>query len=67
MLTDPFLFLLFAYYLTTTSDHHEHSHSHNKKEEEKEKPASKKQALESEKTTAADPMALNWNVDKMEE
>jgi hypothetical protein len=47
-----------------SSDHHKHSHSH---KEEEEIPALKKQAVEKEKTDAVDPMAMNWNVDTMEE
>jgi hypothetical protein len=52
------------------SDHHKHSHSHEgeaKEEEEPKIPAYKKQAVEKAKTDAVDPMAMNWNVDKMEE
>jgi hypothetical protein len=49
------------------SDHHKHSHEEDVEETkvEDEVPALKKQALE--KTEAGDPMAMNWNVDKMEE
>jgi hypothetical protein len=64
-----FFFLFDAPHVIAFSDHHKHTHSEEEEEtkEQEEIPAWKKQALEKEKTHAGDPMAMNWNVDQMEE